>query len=157
MTVGNVVSDQLETTKLVAVHWCDLPLRSERREDHPLQTHHLKEKLQNLKERLKVVLKNNPPPPCVEEVKDIGVEATLPNDKCFEKTEDADGGEDSIKIILDDVCPFPDIHNEVTMNVEQEDITADRSVDNAHSEDVLLEDKPKNEKAVERSGTHGIR
>ena len=36
------------------------------------------------------------------------------------------------------------------MNVEQEDITADKSVDNAYSEDVLPEDKPKNKKAVDQ-------
>ena len=78
------------------------------------------------------------------------MEVTLPNDKCFEKTEDADGGEDSIKIILDDVGSIPDIHNEVTMNVEQEDITAYKSVDDGYSVDVLPEDKPKNKKAVDQ-------
>jgi len=68
---------------------------------------------------------------------------SLPNDKCFEKTEDADGGNDSIEIIPDnassclgDVCSIPDMHNdEVKMNVEQDVFAADKSADNVHSED----------------------
>ena len=41
------------------------------------------------------------------------------------------------------------IHNEVTMNADEEDITADKSVDNAHSEDVLPKDKPENKRGVD--------